>query len=64
MYACIAVPSAEEIAEARLALVDLVGVEGMPLAASDIQARLDEPVARRSCCTLRGRSNAYLNYWA
>jgi hypothetical protein len=47
MYACIAVPSAEEIAEARLALVDLVGVEGMPLAASDIQARLDEPVARQ-----------------
>jgi SAM-dependent methyltransferase len=33
----------EEIAEAGLALEDLVGVEGMPLAASDMQARLDDP---------------------
>jgi SAM-dependent methyltransferase len=35
----------EEIAEAELALEDLVGVEGMPLAASDMQARLDDPAA-------------------
>jgi hypothetical protein len=35
----------EEIAEAELALVDLVGVEGMSLAASDMQARLDDPAA-------------------
>jgi SAM-dependent methyltransferase len=33
----------EEIAEAELALEDLVGVEGMPLAANDIQARLVDP---------------------
>ena len=30
----------EEIAEAELALEDLVGVEGMPLAARDLQSRL------------------------
>jgi len=35
----------EEIAEAGLALEDLVGVEGMPLAASDTQARLNDPAA-------------------
>jgi SAM-dependent methyltransferase len=35
----------EEIAAAELTLEDLVGVEGMPLAASDIQARLDDPAA-------------------
>ncbi len=35
----------EEIAEAELALEDLVGVEGMPLAASDMQSRLGDPAA-------------------
>jgi SAM-dependent methyltransferase len=35
----------EEIAEAELALEDLVGVEGMPLAASDLQARSVDPAA-------------------
>src|SRR5829696_2962195 len=35
----------EEIAAAELALEDLVGVEGMPLAASDTRARLDDPAA-------------------
>jgi SAM-dependent methyltransferase len=35
----------EEIAAAELALEDLVGVEGMPLAASDMRARLDDPAA-------------------
>ena len=35
----------EEIAAAELTLEDLVGVEGMPLAASDMQARLDDPAA-------------------
>jgi len=35
----------EEIAEAELTLEDLVGVEGMPLAASDMQARLYDPAA-------------------
>jgi SAM-dependent methyltransferase len=35
----------EEILEARLVLEDLVGVEGMPLAASDITARLVDPGA-------------------
>ena len=34
-----------EIAEAGLALDDLVGVEGMPLAASDMQDRLVDPAA-------------------
>ena len=36
---------AEEIAEAELTLEDLVGVEGMPLAASDMQSRLEDPAA-------------------
>jgi SAM-dependent methyltransferase len=35
----------EEISEARLVLEDLVGVEGMPLAASDMTARLVDPGA-------------------
>ena len=35
----------EEIAEAELALEDLVGVEGMPLAASDMQSRRGDPAA-------------------
>jgi SAM-dependent methyltransferase len=35
----------EEIAEAELVLEDLVGVEGMPLAAGDMQARLVDPAA-------------------
>jgi SAM-dependent methyltransferase len=35
----------EEIAEAELVLEDLVGFEGMPLAAGDMQARLVDP-----CC--------------
>jgi SAM-dependent methyltransferase len=35
----------EEIAEAELSLEDLVGVEGMPLAAGDMQARLVDPAA-------------------
>jgi hypothetical protein len=37
----------DEIAEAQLALEDLVGVEGMLLAPSDIQARLVDPAARQ-----------------
>jgi SAM-dependent methyltransferase len=37
----------EEIAEAELALEDLVGVEGMPLAAGDLQARSVDPAAWR-----------------
>jgi SAM-dependent methyltransferase len=36
---------AEEIMEAELVLEDLVGVEGMPLAASDMTARLVDPAA-------------------
>ena len=35
----------EEIAGAELTLEDLVGVEGMPLAASDMLARLYDPAA-------------------
>ena len=35
----------EEIADAGLVLEHLVGVEGMPLAASDMQARLYDPAA-------------------
>jgi hypothetical protein len=52
----------EEIAEAELALEDLVGVEGMPLAAREMQARLVDPLPGRSCWTPRGPSNAFLNY--
>jgi hypothetical protein len=36
---------AEEITEAELVLEDLVGVEGMPLAASDMTTRLVDPAA-------------------
>src|SRR5829696_1797942 len=36
---------AEEIMEAELVLEDLVGVEGMPLAATDMTARLVDPAA-------------------
>jgi SAM-dependent methyltransferase len=36
---------AEEVTEAGLALEDLVGVEGMPLASSDMTARLVDPAA-------------------
>ena len=36
---------AEEVSEAGLRLEDLVGVEGLPLAASDMQTRVDDPAA-------------------
>jgi SAM-dependent methyltransferase len=35
----------EEIADARLQLDDLVGVEGMPIASADMRIRLGDPVA-------------------
>lgn len=38
---------ADEVSEAGLHLEDLVGVEGPPLAAADMQTRVDDPVAWR-----------------
>ena len=38
---------AGEIADAHLHLVDLVGVEGLPLAEAELAARLADPKARR-----------------
>lgn len=36
---------ADEVAQAGLSLDDLVGVEGLPLAGTDMQSRVDDPTA-------------------
>jgi hypothetical protein len=35
----------DEVSEAGLELDDLVGVEGLPLSAADLQSRVSDPVA-------------------
>jgi hypothetical protein len=48
-----------------VALDDLVGVEGMPLAAWDMQARLVDPAAWQVVLGHRaGYRTRFLNYWA
>ena len=54
----------EEIAEAELALEDLVGVEGCPLRQATCSPGWATLPPGRSCSTRRGPSNAFLSYWA
>jgi hypothetical protein len=42
----------------------IVGAEGMPLAASHVQARLVDPAAWQAVLEPRGLLNAFPNYWA
>ncbi|WP_147381362.1 hypothetical protein [Nocardioides immobilis] len=54
---------ADEVVKAGLHLDDLVGVEGLPLAATDMQSRIGEPAAWDVLSTRHEPSNGFQSRW-